>query len=1261
MAQRFYNIDKDATVSFKEALYSGLVGAMSGFAMASGTSAISSAVKINAGNKVKANGNVDTLLKMADAVSNEFKSSNFNKSLNPFKADARMNELIQNLQASTRAYQKMTPEAQNSARGSLVLGEIQTAMTMIESTQAVGIEQQKVIANAQLYADYANQMTDGKTNYTAQDIEQNKNNIATQLAVMRYAREMLTPGETTIAREAINEAIFRETGVRQDVINRNIQNGMSVDEAVRKADAESNAGTKNITEYDPENPVDTYKVYGNGVINIVEDYGENNELEGYTVFYPTGKIEADGQYQVERETFANKEELSSFIGEQINKYRAQQIKGEFAEDSTAQNNEATSEKESSQVNNTSKEENATESKKSSEKKMSLKDTISNIVNKKTNLSQEQIKNNQQRAALQDKARKAVKGYDLLDVERRIAIENMFLTADASKADIKAANAAAELMSVFKGLNIGFANMTQNGFHILEDGIDIIVLNSNVKAGEVISRAMFHESLHSVQDLIKQMDAVGKAPVSEDGEEITITDDNIIYYNNKIFKSEYDRLVSACKKLYGETNQKEIREKYRKYAEENNLEWSDEYIESEVDAEAVGYVLAKGDFIERLQNNAPVIEFIKSIRRWGRLLKRADARVINTMTARYMSTITMDNASRALLERYGALASEINTSNGKMYNLTTLNTPDESGKTGWEKLEDYLTKLPVEQADQIRTGLEDIEKMTERLTEGNAAFDNWQQAEIRVNESGKPFLSVVVKNGDYKLNLDMSTVCKKRVALDTVLNSLATDPLFKDEFSNLTKNDLMDIREILRDYGYEIACQMCFVDAKRYMVGEWADDFAERYNRVLRLITKQKKHEYFDFAKKGMAYEENGDRASYTDVDTEVDDAEVENLLKRISAKSAADQQINEIRQKLEGDLTSEERDSLERQLLSVKMSKNDREKLTDYRIAKFIQANKNARRLLNGNDMISSYGLAEVKRFSEQLYGIMLGNFGSGTPKPSLNATPYANEVLTMKIFNAAEAFSIGGVRLQSFSDYVANMVLDYAQIFADLSAKGLPLQAYTKEIDFAMLFGLTGAKINLSLVPAVAFSPEVNSIWKDGEKRINMSKISDEQLNTICKVEGVGNWEDRIAPIYDGSLTVNGTTYTLSEEDSKKFQKSHNLTELSREGRATIYSLFDWSKLSDKVRSKIYQDIKSNLNKRKDIVAEQKIAGLRPKKVDVKFNPDSRNYTVTWKESDGKTYSETVEKAGLDLGYNRWVKKYSDAAKARGNEIVPFATWQDL
>ncbi len=79
----------------------------------------------------------------------------------------------------------------------------------------------------------------------------------------------------------------------------------------------------------------------------------------------------------------------------------------------------------------------------------------------------------------------------------------------------------------------------------------------------------------------------------------------------------------------------------------------------------------------------------------------------------------------------------------------------------------------------------------------------------------------------------------------------------------------------------------------------------------------------------------------------------------------------------------------------------------------------------------------------------------------------YYGDVLNLSAENSWDvdaAYEVGGVRLQSFSDFKAKLFFDYCQVLADLASKKLPAHSYTKVPSFAELFGLTGMKINLSL-----------------------------------------------------------------------------------------------------------------------------------------------------------------------------------------------------
>ena len=119
-------------------------------------------------------------------------------------------------------------------------------------------------------------------------------------------------------------------------------------------------------------------------------------------------------------------------------------------------------------------------------------------------------------------------------------------------------------------------------------------------------------------------------------------------------------------------------------------------------------------------------------------------------------------------------------------------------------------------------------------------------------------------------------------------------------------------------------------------------------------------------------------------------------------------------------------------------------------------------------DMMASTGFENMQIQNPKLMKIYNAKKGTGGAKSSFGDVQYLNEIIRSKTFDRRKAYAVSGVRIQSFSDYVPRMVFDYVQVIADLAAKKMPAHAYTKEKLFAYQFGLTGAKINLSLVPDV-------------------------------------------------------------------------------------------------------------------------------------------------------------------------------------------------
>jgi hypothetical protein len=362
------------------------------------------------------------------------------------------------------------------------------------------------------------------------------------------------------------------------------------------------------------------------------------------------------------------------------------------------------------------------------------------------------------------------------------------------------------------------------------------------------------------------------------------------------------------------------------------------------------------------------------------------------------------------------------------------------------------------------------------------FSSWSDTDIIRRDDGTPILTVVVPNGEYPLNIDFSQICKKRKALNAVLNALVRSGDL--DIRTLSQSDIGNINRIIKEHGFEIACALCFVDSKRYRVNEWADSFADTFNKLVKSLTKGT-----DF---------KVDEYNYTGRNVKQPEGK---LLKDADDSELNFDYINEV------------------------LAKNSSGKAI-YRYALAIKNNKELRSVLNSSEIISSAGLDAIKVQNELLYGLVNSHQGSAKPKLSHSENPYGYEILLDARFNAEDAYKVGGVRIQSFSDYMANMFFDYVQMIGDLSAKKLPAHAYTKEYYFAKLFGLTGIKINMSIVPKGAdITDEQKARFNKMTKAMKEKDAEFKALKSHAGLDANGNYilEDETFPL-DKALEIQNT-----------------------------------------------------------------------------------------------------------------------------------------
>lgn len=469
-----------------------------------------------------------------------------------------------------------------------------------------------------------------------------------------------------------------------------------------------------------------------------------------------------------------------------------------------------------------------------------------------------------------------------------------------------------------------------------------------------------------------------------------------------------------------------------------------------------------------------------------------------------------------LEAEGILADEL--INGISDDGTTIvgnNNIQMSERTYAEGGRDFLVKWLDEQKGITDEDKQDIIAQTDKIAElmkdireNNELPDyaRWATLDVVKDENGEKILSVIVKNGDYAMNIDFSQVCKKRVALNAVLNALVQSGDLNAY--TLTETDIADLNAIIKKHEFEIACALCFVDSKRYRIGSWAESFCEGADKK----------------KNGKMVHQYGFNEMVRSLVPKGSNLQIEEF--NFTNRNIVGQPTENLLSEYEGELDF----TLIDEIMEREYKPNG--KSTDlYSYAKAIKENKEFRKILNPAEIISSIGLDNIRLESPELYRLINRHQGTARPKFAHEAVAYVNDILKANIFTKEKAKMVGGVRAQSFSDFMANMVFDYVQFISELSAKELTAHSYTKEPLFVKLFGMTGMKINMSLVPkAVEMTPEQQKYFailndKNANKRSPEYKKAQADYKKLTENAGLdenGNyiWEDETFP-YEVAMEI--------------------------------------------------------------------------------------------------------------------------------------------
>ncbi len=391
-------------------------------------------------------------------------------------------------------------------------------------------------------------------------------------------------------------------------------------------------------------------------------------------------------------------------------------------------------------------------------------------------------------------------------------------------------------------------------------------------------------------------------------------------------------------------------------------------------------------------------------------------------------------------------------------------------------------------------------------DGNFLFDSfhaWSQTSPlykRYEGNIVRAVSTLVTNGEYPLNFELSTDCIKREAFTQIINEMVN--IGGTFWKKLTPEKIQELRTLQKSYGIQVACPLCFVEGKRLNIMKWATSVSVKWNEAVKRVVGDREVTPFGFGQGTFVpdapYDERTTPQSVVDQINAVarivgdHDGVLPADLARMQANTKAmEDKLQSYYEDFVGKHGSGNDFSLTNaQIGELRSLRGKNSKNVVGRMVSMIATHPELQHTLDVSDLVGSKGLTEIrKRGGEafaQMYSLIISANGTGTPKVVQDAQPYSGEIIDVSQNAFDKADKIGGARLFSFSDFDITKVFDIMQIMWDCAARNARVQSYSKEIPYILIFGKSGVKINMSMLPEARPAKDLVDAYKNtkGESR---------------------------------------------------------------------------------------------------------------------------------------------------------------------------------
>ena len=290
---------------------------------------------------------------------------------------------------------------------------------------------------------------------------------------------------------------------------------------------------------------------------------------------------------------------------------------------------------------------------------------------------------------------------------------------------------------------------------------------------------------------------------------------------------------------------------------------------------------------------------------------------------------------------------------------------------------------------------------------------------------------------YKISMDFSTLCSKRLLTQYVIENLQLR-----ENRPMSAEEQMAIRAMLNEYrkvekGLQVACAMCYVEAARLkspnQIQKWMDD----PSTAMRNYFADKNPEFAAYVKKAQ-----GDFKESRGYDRDASKKQMKEANKKSGSKD-----VNELNK------------------LRPKLREQYQPSAEEWAIIEKAKSLPNSTYLTAGN-------LATLSETDPAIYAAYTSFVRTATRSKSLETDePYyygdstrdnGNGIIVSDSFIEAVNRE-NGMRFSSWSDWRIQHLLDYITAVIDNSVRGAAMHGYTKFGDEVRVLGKTGMMFNMS------------------------------------------------------------------------------------------------------------------------------------------------------------------------------------------------------